>query len=271
MVHEAGGSGHPAPSEIRAIAEGRIVCRYSSGCPSAVAAKLSIAEYGVDRVVVVKSDTRSEHADNERFDREISEWLGKPITYLASEKYRDIWDVYERERFIVSKDGAKCRALLKLVPFFDYWLPSDTLIFGYTADAADVKRAERLKAGAAEAMAFPLIQRGLTKDDCKAIVERAGIEIPAMYRLGFRNNNCRGCPKGGMGYWNLIRQHFPDDYERMAAIQRELGPGANFLRHRGQRISLDELRPEWGRHDDDLDFECSIMCAAAEDEIGEAA
>lgn len=250
---------------------GRIVCRYSSGCPSAVAAKLAIAEYGADRVEVVKSDTRSEHADNDRFDREVSEWLGKPITYLASDKYKDIWDVFERERFIASAQGAKCRPMLKMVPFYDYWLPSDTLIFGYTADKPDVARAERLQANSAEMMAFPLIERGLTKADCKAIIDRAGIEIPMMYRLGFRNNNCRGCPKGGMGYWNLIRQHFPDDFERMASIQRELGPGSGFLVRRGERIVLDQLRPEDGNHDQEPPFECSIMCALAEEEVAQPA
>lgn len=252
--------------------EGRIVCRYSSGCPSAVASKLAIAQYGADRVHIVKSDTRSEHADNERFDREVSEWLGKEITYLASEEYRDIWDVFERRNMILNlkRAFAPCRAELKQLPFYDWWLPSDTLIFGYTADKRDAERAVRLQANSTETMAFPLIERSLTKGDCKAIIERAGIEIPMMYRLGFQNNNCRGCPKGGMGYWNLIREHLPDDFERMAVIQRniiEAGGDAAFLKRRGERITLDQLQPEDGKHDDDLEFECSIMCALAEQEI----
>lgn len=245
----------------------RVICRYSSGCPSAVVAKLAIAEFGPDRVEVVKSDTRSEHSDNERFDREISEWLGKPITYLASDKYRDIWHVYEKERFIVSREGAKCRNVLKLVPFFDYWRPSDLLMFGYTADASDVKRAERLQANSLEAMRFPLIERGLTKSDCKAMVHRAGIEIPMMYRLGFPNNNCRGCPKGGMGYWNKVREHFPDDFERMAAIQDDLGPGSWFLQRRGERIGLRQLDPSDGNMATEQDIECSVMCHIAEQDF----
>lgn len=246
---------------------GRIVCRYSSGCPSAVAAKIAIAEFGAERVKVVKSDTRSEHADNERFDREVAEWLGQEIIYVASDEYRDIWHVFEKERYIVSHQGAKCRGALKMVPFYDYWLPSDTLIFGYTSDKKDAERAVRLKANSVEKMRFPLIERGLMRADCLAMIERAGIEIPMMYRLGFHNNNCRGCPKGGMGYWNLIRQHFPEDFERMAAIQRELGPGSGFLVRRGERITLDQLLPGDGNHDTEQDIECSVMCALAEQEI----
>lgn len=245
----------------------RVVCRFSCGVPSAVATKLALAEFGPEKVEIVRNDTRSEHPDNERFMRDCEDWFGKKVTVLASDEYRDIWDVYRRERFIVSHQGAKCRGVLKMAPFHEFYRPTDTLIFGYTSDAEDAARAVRLKAGSVEMMRFPLIERNLTKVDCKAIIDRAGIKLPEMYLLGFRNNNCRGCPKGGMAYWNKIREHFPEDYEKMAEIQRELGPGSWFHRRRGERISLDMLEPGDGRHDEEPDFDCSIMCALAEQEI----
>lgn len=242
----------------------RIVCRFSCGAPSAVVAKLMLAEHGPELVEIVYSDTRSEHEDNVRFRHDCEAWFGKSVTVLASDEYKDIWDVFERERFIVSHMGAKCRGALKMEPFHAFYRPTDTLCFGYTADPSDVTRANRLQANSVEMMRFPLIERGLTKVDCKAIIDRAGIELPAMYRLGFNNNNCRGCPKGGMGYWNHIRKHFPADFERMATIQRDLGPGASFLKRRGERISLDQLLPEDGNHDVEPDFECSFACYSAE-------
>jgi hypothetical protein len=52
---------------------------------------------------------------------------------------------------------------------------------------------------------------------------KAGIEIPAMYKMGYNNNNCIGCVKGGMGYWNKIRKDFPEVFNRMAVIEREVG------------------------------------------------
>lgn len=246
---------------------GRVVCRFSCGVPSAVTAKLALSEFGHDRVEIVRSDTRSEHEDNERFMRDCEAWWGKKVIVLASDEYQDIWDVFERERFIVSHQGAKCRGVLKMAPFYAYYRPTDLLLFGFTSDKKDAARAGRLQASSAEMMRFPLIERGLTRSDCMAIIDRAGIEIPMMYRLGFNNNNCRGCPKGGMGYWNKIRDHFPDEFERMAAIQRSLGPGANFLKRKSERISLDDLQPEDGCHDEEPDFECSIMCALAEEEM----
>ena len=36
---------------------------------------------------------------------------------------------------------------------------------------------------------------------------------PLMYDLGYPNNNCIGCVKGGMGYWNHIRKDFPEVFE----------------------------------------------------------
>jgi len=245
----------------------RVVCRFSCGGPSAVATKLALAEFGADRVEIVYSDTRSEHPDNKRFLHECEEWFGKSVTVLASSQYENIWDVYRRERFISSHQGASCRAPLKMVPFYDFWRPSDLLIFGFTADGTDVARAERLEANSAERMRFPLIEKRLTRSDCLAMIDRAGIAIPEMYRLGFKNNNCLGCPKGGMGYWNRIRDHFPVEFERMAAIQRDLGPGSGFLTRRGERITLDQLEQGDGRDQPDDGFECSVMCALAEQDI----
>lgn len=52
---------------------------------------------------------------------------------------------------------------------------------------------------------------------------KAGIKIPAMYKMGYNNNNCIGCVKGGMGYWNKIRKDFPEVFAQMAQIERDVG------------------------------------------------
>jgi hypothetical protein len=83
------------------------------------------------------------------------------------------------------------------------------------------------------------------------MIERAGLMLPLMYRLGYHNANCIGCVKGGAGYWNKIRRDFPEDFEEMAQIEESIGPGARLLRHRsgplkGQRFYPARARP-WGR------------------------
>lgn len=87
-----------------------------------------------------------------------------------------------------------------------------------------------------------------------------------MYLLGFQNNNCIGCPKGGRGYWNMIRKHFPDDFDRMSKLQRELNV-AFWVEPDGTKLYLDTLDPKRGVQHDEASIECSIMCHIAESEL----
>ncbi|CAK7024888.1 MAG: hypothetical protein EUB_02291 [Eubacterium sp.] len=59
--------------------------------------------------------------------------------------------------------------------------------------------------------------------------------------MGYPNNNCIGCVKGGMGYWNMIRKDFPEVFSRMAKLERD-------IRHSCiKNCFLDELEPNRGR------------------------
>lgn len=249
----------------------RIVCRYSCGAASAIATKLALAKYGHDRVVITYSEPGSEHPDNKRFLADCERWFEHPVIVLRSGKYADTWAVWEGERFITSKTGAPCTGLLKRAPTYDFQRPGDILVFGYTAEET-ARAASFRKQNFEQPFETPLIDAGLSKADCLAMIERAGIELPAMYRLGYHNNNCIGCPKGGMGYWNKIRVDFPEVFERMAALQRKLGPGSSFFHDStNERISLDQLDPNRGNHAKEPNIDCSLLCHAAEQDIAGAA
>lgn len=70
---------------------------------------------------------------------------------------------------------------------------------------------------------YPLIEKGLTKAAVLAIVDGAGIALPPMYALGFHNNNCIPCVKAtSPSYWALVRKEFPEQFERMVKLSREL-------------------------------------------------
>lgn len=81
-----------------------------------------------------------------------------------------------------------------------------------------------------------------------------GITRPYMYDLGYSNNNCIGCVKGGMGYWNKIRVDFPEVFQRMSVLEREIGHSCI------KGVYLDELEPGRGRMEDEILQDCSIMC-----------
>ena len=244
----------------------RTVVWFSAGAASAVAAKLTLADTDGE-VVLAYTDPGSEHPDNARFISDCERWFGQPVVRLKSEKYADTWDVWVKRRFLVGPAGALCTTELKKKLRFGFERPDDIQVFGYTAE--EEHRADRFREqNPGVHLRTPLIERGLTKDDCLALVERAGIPMPAMYRLGYRNNNCIGCPKGGMGYWNKIRRDFPDVYARMAELERDLN--ASVLRVDGEALWLDELDPDRGNHADEPSFECSLLCALAEADLDAA-
>jgi hypothetical protein len=101
---------------------------------------------------------------------------------------------------------------------------------------------------------FPLIDRGLTKEDCHGMLKTLGIRRPAMYDMGYRNNNCIGCVKGGMGYWNKIRVDFPEVFTKRARQERDIGHTCI------KGIYLDELEPNRGKIEDEIMEECSFVC-----------
>lgn len=251
-----------------AMTASRVVCRFSCGAASAVATKLALRKYG-RRVVVTYSDPGSEHPDNPRFLADCEKWFGVPIIVLPKGKYKNTWEVWRGERFIMSKDGAPCTGFLKREPANAFSRPDDITVFGYTADAIDVDRFKRLQKQNFElTLEAPLIEASLTHADCLAMVERAGIQLPPMYLLGYNHNNCRGCCKGGMGYWNKIRIDFPPVFGAMIELQGELGDGSAFWREKdGTPITLDKLDPNRGDFATEPKIECSLMCHISESEL----
>ena len=79
-----------------------------------------------------------------------------------------------------------------------------------------------------------------------------------MYKMGYNNNNCIGCVKGGMGYWNKIRIDFPDKFNEVANIERQIG--ATCLKDENGKIFLDELDPNRGDPVEEIIPDCSLIC-----------
>ena len=246
----------------------RIVCQFSCGAASAVATKIALAQYGATHEVqIINAFVKEEHPDNRRFLLDCEKWFGQPVTVLCDEKYgASIIEVFRRERFMKSRFGAPCTAKLKR-KLLDQWrLPEDVMVFGYTAEEED--RFEDFKdRNPDKTVIAPLIERGLGKKDCLAMLERAGIELPAMYRLGYSNANCIGCIKGGEGYFRAIREDFPAEFETLCQTQEAIGPGAYLFRNRatGERYSLRDIPPGKARRDLSPPA-CGLQCEIAEQE-----
>jgi hypothetical protein len=252
----------------------RIVCQFSCGAASAVATKLTISVYGADRCVILNAFIKEEHADNRRFAVDCERWFGQSIVNLRDTKYdASAIKVFETVGYIRGNRGAACTTRIKR-GLLDKWKkPDDIMVLGFTAE--EQERADDFREmNPDKEVMFPLIERGLTKEDCKAMVERAGIKLPAMYLLGYDNANCIGCVKGGLGYFRAVREDFPNQFERLAQAEDKVaglhGENAYILRHRsgplkGQRFPLREL-PAGIAHRGDPLPSCGLFCESAEQE-----
>ena len=239
---------------------------FSCGEPSAVAVKvLQTEQRPGDELAIVRCLVPNEHPDNARFAADCEAWFAHPITNISSDEYADCWDVWERRRYLNGHAGAPCTIEMKKRPrqrFEASWQP-DVTAYGFTVEEAD--RAERFRRQNPEIkLDTPLIRAGLSASDSAAIVARAGIERPAMYRLGFKHNNCRTCVKArSPGYWAKVRLHFPADFERMARLSRALD-WTPCRAGDDTPIWLDELPADTPCLDDSAGIDCSLLCYIAE-------
>ena len=271
----------------------RTVSWFSHGAASAVATKLAIAE---GPVTIVNCEVVEEHPDNARFFKDCEEWFGQEIIQLGNDKYdRSIYEVFRQIRYLVGPSGARCTGELKKEIRKQFELPGDRQILGYTVE--EQHRVERFIDANNGVDLWPiLVERGLAKPDCLAMIERAGIDLPAMYILGYKNNNCRGCVKASSPrYWVKIRIDFPDIFQKMNEMEIHLGRsvckmlmgtvkkrypdiyeelGRPPLRTEDDkptywRLQLHEIPSDIEPMDDSVDVQCGIFCMMAEQDYGE--
>lgn len=228
------------------------VCWLSAGVSSFVAGYLK--KDSIDLYIYI--DIENQHPDSMRFIKDCEKILGKEVLILKS-PYRNKENVIRQFRYINGPSGAKCTEILKKrvrkeweMEHREYLI---TYVWGFDMD--ERRRAERI----CEAMPefkheFPLIEKNLTKQDAHAITARLHVKRPVTYDMGFQNNNCIGCVKGGMWYWNQILKYFPEVFQTMAELEREIGHSCI------NGVFLDELDPERGRKEDEISFDCGIFC-----------
>ena len=252
----------------------RIVSWFSCGTASAVNTKLVLAKYGETHdIAIARCIVPEEHEDNDRFATDCEEWFGQPVVNLRSVEYASCEDVWTRERYMAGIGGARCTVEMKKAVRWEFektWNPN-LQAFGYTAD--EVRRADRFRSGNPEvALVTLLIEQGLDKEACHSIIDRAGIVIPAMYRLGFNNANCIGCVQAqSPAYWNRVKRLFPEVFARRAALSRELNVRLVKLNTgERERIFLDDLTDEMGQGEVEPAMECSLLCYMAEQTMKES-
>ncbi len=235
------------------------VCWLSAGVSSFMAGWLA---GDIDEWIYI--DIEDQHKDSIRFIRDIENAIGREVKILRSTQYRTVEDcVLAFGGFRNPHNGfAPCTNWMKKrvrkeweAVHSDFEL---TYVWGF--DLKERARAERtVEANPQAEHEFPLIEKYLSKEDVHGLFERNfNFKRPVMYEMGYPNNNCIGCVKGGMGYWNRIRKDFPDVFKSRSELERKVGHSIF------KECYLDELDPARGNMNTEIFPECGIMCYLAQ-------
>ncbi|MBS1369755.1 MAG: phosphoadenosine phosphosulfate reductase [Lentisphaeria bacterium] len=225
---------------------------FSAGVSSAMIAYLCQKE--LDGIIY--QHIEDQHPDSLRFLHDVEDFAGKKIEIEYS-PYKDVETVCRYYNAIcIPGAPAQCTKILKQAERrkWEYENPGEHTYF-WRLDYNERNRMEGFIAGMPHANhRFPLIERDLTKHDVHAMAVSLGLHRPIMYEMGYHNNNCIGCVRGGMGYWNKIRRDFPEVFAKRARMERDIGHSCI------KGIYLDELDSDAGRHEPPIDIECGMYC-----------
>lgn len=234
----------------------RVISWFSCGAASAYATYLAKQKYGDLEAVYCR--VRQEHPSNLEFLESFQRKTNIKVKIIEHEEFKgDIFNVFLKRKFLINQFGAPCTMLLKKGLRKEYQREDDIQIFGYPLEE-EQRMIDFCERNPEVIMDNLLIDKGVTKTECKAWMLDMGFELPVMYQLGYKNNNCIGCVKGGMGYWNAIRKDFPDAFDKMAKIERKIGHAV--CSSKGKPVFLDELHPKRGRFKRDQPSDCGFLC-----------
>lgn len=231
------------------------VCWISAGVSSFIAGYLE--RKSIDRFIYI--DIADQHEDSMRFIKDCERLLEKEVEVIRYEQYKNVNDVIMGFGIIKNpfNQFAPCTNVLKkrVRKEWEEKHTSYDITYVWGFDLKEKHRAINLNESMPEFKhEYPLIERMLQKQDCHSICDRLGIQRPKMYDMGYSNNNCIGCIKGGMGYWNRIRVDFPEVFKKRAEMERIIGASCI------KGVYLDELEPNRGRMEDEIVEDCGIMC-----------
>lgn len=233
-----------------------IVSWFSAGVSSAVATKIILNKYPDTRIIY--THVEDQHEDTLRFIDDCEKWFEKKIEILQS-PLKSVNNACRQSRFVKGPHGASCSRLLKIRVRKEWEIDNgNDYVYVWGFDCTEKDRAERVvESNPDNEHYFPLIENNIDKQAAHGILDKAGIKRPVMYDMGYPNNNCIGCIKGGGGYWNKIKQDFPEVFKARCEMERIIG-GTIF-----KEFYLDEMPEDYGRDLKVIVPDCGLFCDIA--------
>lgn len=198
------------------------VVSVSGGLTSFEALRRTIIQKGIKNTVAVFADTKQEDGTLYKFLEDQEKLFGIEIIRLR--EGRTPFQVMKDERAISLQSAVPCSKILKqklIRKWYDENYPNGIMVSGL--DWTELPRIERFLKRYPLSW-FPLIEKPLLiKEDIKAYLEQMHIELPLLYKLGFKHNNCGGgCVKAGQAHWKLLLEKLPDRYRAWEVHEQEM-------------------------------------------------
>jgi 3'-phosphoadenosine 5'-phosphosulfate sulfotransferase (PAPS reductase)/FAD synthetase len=219
----------------------RVVVGHSGGVTSAWCLGWALRTFPRDEVVALFHNTFAEDVDTYRFLHEIAAKLNIPITERSDG--RSVEEVEDDEGAIANNRMAFCSRILKAEQrdrYFDELRTAGVTeiinVLGFSA--METQRVQRASARAERdgfAVRFPVIEEGITKQQCADWCVSIGVQPPRMYEWS-DHANCVGCRRGGKGYWLAVAANAPEAFGR--AAQREEAMGHTIIKDTTLRALL---------------------------------
>lgn len=198
---------------------------YSGGIGSWMTAKRVVAKHGAENVICMFTDTLIEDEDLYRFmDETIAEM---DVEFVKIVDGRTPFDVFFDEKYLGNSRYAPCSRRLKQDAARKWveenYTPEECILYlGIDWTEEHRTRAPR-ENWAPYRVEFPMCEEPyLMKDDMLAELEKLGIEIPRLYKMGFSHNNCGGfCCRAGHGHFANLLNKLPDRFAQYEALEQE--------------------------------------------------
>jgi hypothetical protein len=210
------------------------VVMFSGGIGSWATAKIVAERYGTDDLYLVFADVKGsatdphigEDEDTYRFIKQSVANIGG--TYIYLNEGRDIWQLFEDQKFLGNSRVANCSKLLKQRPARK-WLkencdPADTVIYV----GIDWTETHRLPAIVRNYLPYkaeaPLSEPPYRdKNELIQWAKNEGLDTPRLYEMGFAHNNCGGgCVRAGQGQFKKLLETMPERFATWEAKEQHL-------------------------------------------------
>lgn len=193
--------------------ETRHVLSYGGGVNS-VALMILLMRDGMPLDEVIFADTGGEVPETYAYIEVTREYLrphGVPFTVVAK-KGANLYETAWRRRVLPSTIWRWSTRDYKVNPIHRHYRSIGAHINQYLAIAWD--EIERMKDSRVDFVTnlYPLIDRHITRADCVALIQEAGLPTPP-------KSSCYFCPFGSLDRWRWLYETHPDLYAKAMALE----------------------------------------------------